>query len=121
PDEPMGENPPDGAMIDYFLGEDSSGPVTLEIKDNEQNVVRRYSSEDKPIQPDISKLRIPRYWIRPSPQLSAKRGMHRFLWDMHYTPIRGVEPAYPMSAVQHNTPPEPTSPWVIPGDYTVTL
>lgn len=121
PDEPMGENPPDGAMIDYFLAEDSSVPVTLEIKDNEGNLVRRYSSDDPPIQPDVLKLKIPRYWIRPPQPLSTRRGIHRFQWDMHYPPIRGVEPAYPMNATYHNTPPEPTSPWVVPGDYTVTL
>ena len=121
PDEPMGENPPDGATIDYVLAEDSSGPVTLEIKDNQQNVVRRYSSDDQPVEPDISKLRIPRYWIRPAQLLSAKRGMHRFLWDLHYAPIRGIEPQYPMNAIHRNTAPEPTSPWVVPGDYSVTL
>src|SRR5256885_9721967 len=45
PDEPAGENPPDGAMIDYFLAEDS--PVTLEIKDTKGNLVRRYSSRSE--------------------------------------------------------------------------
>ncbi len=121
PDEPAGENPPDGAMIDYFLAEDSPEPVTLEIKDKAGNLVRRYSSTDKPEQPDPKKLKVPRYWIRPLQSLSAKRGMHRFLWDMHYTPIPGVEPEYPIAAIYGNTPPAPTSPWVLPGDYTVVL
>ena len=121
PDEPAGENPPDGAMIDYFLAEDSPEPVTFEIKDKIGNLVRRYSSTDKPPQPDLKKLKIPRYWIRPLESLSANRGMHRFLWDMHYTPITGVEPDYPMAAVYRDTPPAPTSPWVMPGDYTIVL
>ena len=47
--------------------------------------------------------------------------MHRFLWDMHYTPIAGVEPDFPISATYRNTAPRATSPWVAPGDYTVTL
>jgi photosystem II stability/assembly factor-like uncharacterized protein len=119
PDEPAGENPPDGAMIDYFLADDSA--VTLEIKDKKGNLVRRYSSDDTPVRPDVTKLKIPGYWIRPPQPLSAQRGMHRFLWDMHYTPIRGVEPEYPMAAVYRDTPPAPTSPWVTPGDYTVVL
>src|SRR6266699_1108083 len=63
PDEPAGENPPDGAMIDYFLAEDSSTPVTLEIKDKKGNLIRRYSSTDKPQKYDPKKLRIPEYWI----------------------------------------------------------
>jgi photosystem II stability/assembly factor-like uncharacterized protein len=121
PDEPVGENPPDGAMIDYFLAEDASDPVTLEIKDKKGTLVRRYSSTDTPVFRDVKKLKIPRYWIRPVAFLSAKRGMHRFLWDIHYTPMTGVEPEYPMAAVYRDTPPSPTSPWVTPGDYTVVL
>jgi photosystem II stability/assembly factor-like uncharacterized protein len=121
PDEPAGENPPDGAMIDYFLADDSSGPVTLEIKDSKDNLVRRYSSADKPVLPDLKKLRIPRYWVRPPEELSTKRGVHRFLWDLHYTPLPAVEPQYPIAAVHHDTPPAPTSPWVLPGNYTVVL
>src|SRR5207302_11010642 len=30
PDEPAGDNPPDGAMIDYFLLNDANRPVTIE-------------------------------------------------------------------------------------------
>jgi hypothetical protein len=119
PDEPAGENPSDGAMIDYFLAEDS--PVTLEIKDNKGNLVRRYSSTDVPVLPNTRKLKIPSYWIRPPRSLSTQRGFHRFLWDMHYTPLPGIEPEYPMSAVNRDTPPSPTSPWVVPGEYTVLL
>ena len=47
--------------------------------------------------------------------------MHRFLWDMHYTPVPNVQPEFPMSAMYRNTAPAPTSPWVAPGDYTVVL
>ncbi len=119
PDEPAGENPPDGAMIDYFLTEES--PVTLEIKDNKGNLVRRYSSTDAPVLPDPKKLKIPGYWIRPPRSLSTQRGLRRFLWDMHYTPLPGIEPEYPMSAVNRDTPASPTSPWVVPGEYTVVL
>ncbi len=119
PDEPAGENPPDGAMIDYFLPEDVSDPVTLEIKEKNGNLVRPYSSTDKPAQPDLKKLKIPRYWIRPLQSLSAQRGMHRFLWDMHYPALTGIEPDYPIAAIYGNT--APTSPWVMPGDYTIVL
>src|SRR5215468_7890168 len=44
PDEPAGENPPDGAMIDYVLTKDASGAVTIEIKDSKNQLVRKYSS-----------------------------------------------------------------------------
>jgi hypothetical protein len=121
PDEPAGENPPDGAMIDYFLSKDASAPVTIEIKDAKGQLVRKYLSTDKPVDAHPARLRIPSYWIRPPQSVSKKAGMHRFLWDMHYTPIAGVEPEFPISATYRNTAPQATSPWVAPGDYTVTL
>ncbi|MDP9003737.1 MAG: glycoside hydrolase, partial [Verrucomicrobiota bacterium] len=120
PDEPAGENPPDGAMIDYRLAEKVTGAITLEIKDAKGNLVRRYSSTDAAESLD-PKLKIPAYWVRPPQTLSGERGLHRFLWDMHYAPVPGIDPEYPMTAVPHNTAPEATSPWVLPGDYSVIL
>ena len=121
PDEPAGENPPDGAMIDYFLAKDATGPVTIEIKDGKGASVRKYSSADMPVKPDPKRLRIPAYWIRPPQLLSTKAGMHRFEWNMHYTPVPNVQPEFPMSATYRNTAAAPTSPWVVPGNYTVEL
>jgi hypothetical protein len=61
------------------------------------------------------------YWLRPVQRLSNKAGMHRFLWDMHLPPIKSVPASYPIAAVPHNTAPDKTSPWVMPGDYVVVL
>jgi photosystem II stability/assembly factor-like uncharacterized protein len=121
PDEPAGENPPDGAMIDYFLSKDASGPVTIEIKNGKGQSVRKYSSADAPVKANPTRLKIPSYWIRPPQPVSTKAGMHRFLWDMHYTPVASIEPAFPMSATYRNTAPAATSPWAAPGDYSITL
>ena len=120
PDEPAGENPPEGAMIDYSLGANSAGPVMLEIKNSQGEIVRRYASTD-PIPPEDGKLKIPRYWVRPPQTLSDKPGLHRFFWDMHGEPLPGVEPEYPMTAVYRETLPEATAPWVVPGSYAVVL
>ena len=121
PDEPAGENPPDGALIDYFLANDAPGSVTVEIKDSKGQWVRKYSNTDVPVEPNPKRLRIPSYWIRPPQLLSTKAGMHRFLWDMHYTPVPNVEPEYPIAATYRNTAPSATSPWAAPGNYTVVL
>src|SRR5437773_657426 len=121
PDEPAGENPPDGAMIDYFLSKDAIGPVTIEIKDGKDQSVRKYSSADAPVEANPKRLKIPSYWIRPLQSLSTKAGLHRFLWDMHYTSVPGVEPEFPIAATYRNTAAEATSPWAVPGDYTVML
>jgi hypothetical protein len=120
PDEPQGENPPEGATIDYRLSPNATGPVTLEIKDGKGNVVRRYASNDSVPPPD-PKLKIPRYWVRPPQVLSAAPGLHRFFWDMHFEPLNDVPPEYPMAAVFQKTGPQPTGPWVIPGEYSAVL
>jgi len=43
------------------------------------------------------------------------------VWDLHYTPVPGVKASYPIAAIVHNTAPNATSPWVMPGKYTVRL
>ena len=108
-------------MIDYFFAKDATGPVTIEIKDSKDQLVRKYSNTDVPGEPNPNRLKIPSYWIRSPQLLSSKAGTHRFLWDMHYTPVPGVEPEYPMAATYRNTAPAATSPWVAPGNYTVVL
>jgi hypothetical protein len=82
--------------------------------------VRRYSSADPEEKADPM-LAIPTYWVRPQQKLSAAAGMHRFLWDMHYPSVPGIKPEYPIAAVPHKTAPQATSPWVMPGQYTVVL
>jgi len=119
PDEPAGENPPDGAMLDYYLDK-SAKDVELEIKDEKGQVVRRYRSEDKAA-PVKDTNNVPAYWIRRPQTLSPEAGMHRFLWDMHYAPVPNVAPDYPIAAVYGNTAPSFTAPWVLPGKYSVTL
>jgi photosystem II stability/assembly factor-like uncharacterized protein len=120
PDEPVGENPPDGAVIDYSLGRESSGPVALEIRDTKGNLVRRYASTDPAPTPD-PKLRIPRYWLQSPAVLSAEPGLHRFIWDLRGQPLAAPEADYPMTAVAHRTAPRPSAPWVLPGEYQLTL
>lgn len=120
PDEPALANPPDGAIFDYLLPENSTGPVTLEVRDAAGKTLRKYSSDD-PVPPMNPRLNIPTYWVRPPEVLAATPGMHRFLWDMHLAPIPGIRPEYPIAAVPYGTAPAPTSPWVLPGRYTVVL
>lgn len=115
-EEPAGENPPDGAAIDYYLKQDAD--VELEILNVAGTVVRKFTSKDTLYKiPDVN---IPLYWIRPQQLLSGKSGAHRFFWDMKYTPLN-LPVEYPMTAVVHNTPPETTAPWVMPGSYLIRL
>jgi photosystem II stability/assembly factor-like uncharacterized protein len=120
PDEPVAPNPPDGAILNYWLGAPVQAPVTIEIHDRAGALVRRFSSEDAPDQP-IPGRNIPDYWIRPPQRLSTSAGMHRFIWDLHEPDPVGVNFGYPIAAVYLNTAKDPTGPWVMPGAYTVTL
>jgi photosystem II stability/assembly factor-like uncharacterized protein len=123
PDEPTGFNPPDGALIDYYLAKDQKGPVSLEVRDTNGTVVRRVASTDAP-EYDADQMQreiIPQYWIKQTPAPSAKAGMHRWVWDLHYAPPRSVKRGYPISAVPHETPSEPRGPAAVPGAYQVVL
>jgi photosystem II stability/assembly factor-like uncharacterized protein len=116
-EEPAGQNPPDGAIINYFLNE-TAKEVALEIYDSRNKLVRRLSSKDAPY--EIPAVNIPLYWIRPQQILSNQAGAHRFMWDLHYKPL-DVPAAYPISATYQNTAPHATSPWAMTGDFTVKL
>jgi photosystem II stability/assembly factor-like uncharacterized protein len=117
-EEPQGQNPPDGAIINYYLKEKINNSVVLEIFDASKKLIRKFSSDDKPY--ELPDLNIPHYWIRPQQILSANAGSHRFMWDLHYPPLN-LPPSYPISAVYKNTAPDATSPWVMPGYYIAKL
>lgn len=123
PDEATALNPPDGAVIDYFLSQAASGPVTLEILDAQNKVVRRYASTDKPEISDdeLAKQLIPPYWTRMPKTLATSAGMHRWVWDIHYTAPSSTRYDYPIAAVPHDTPRLPLGPNALPGQYTVRL
>ena len=122
PEEPGGQNPPDGAILYYNLKSAPSAPLTLEILDTTGKVLSRFESTDQPPLPDPL-INVPAYWIRPFQPLSAAPGMHRFVWDFHAAPAasarrRGGE--YPISAIYHDTP-GAQGEWMPPGTYTVKL
>ena len=124
PDEPAAQNPPEGAVIDYVIGEGVAGPVTIEILDAAGKRIRRFSSDDKPpfaLESLQKTLAIPIYWVRVPKILSSAPGMHRFVWDLRETPPQSSNYSYPISALPHDTPREPSGPDVLPGRYTVRL
>jgi len=85
-DEPLAENRPYGAIIDYYLKAAPSDPVTLEILDAGGDTIRSYSSADRPTPVDPNTLNIPAFW-RPTPApLPASPGHHRWVWDLRATP-----------------------------------
>ncbi|HXZ12190.1 MAG TPA: glycoside hydrolase [Candidatus Sulfotelmatobacter sp.] len=124
PEEPAGKNPPDGAILDYFLNSAGSAPITLEIAGPGGKTIRRFTSVDKP---DVTmeqlqrELNVSLYWVRPPQILSNAPGMHRFVWDLRLPPPASVFHEYPISAIVHDTPRYPVGPAVPPGTYSVRL
>ena len=118
-EEPAGQNPPDGAIINYLLPADAR-LVTLEMINAAGVVVRRYASDDPP-ERMLEGVNVPPYWVRPPQTLQRTRGLHRFVWDLHYPPPAGANFSYPIAATYMNTPRVPTGPWVMPGVYTLKL
>jgi hypothetical protein len=115
-DEALAENPPVGALIDYYLKSPASAPVKLEILDPEGRVVRQYSSDDKmsPVKPET--LEFPASWRPAREPLSTAAGMHRWIWDLHYAPVatgnRFGEDDFGFA---------PSGVTALPGAYTVKL
>jgi len=109
-DEPVAANPPDGAVIDYYLPSVANGPVTVSIYDANGVRFKTLSSADKIAVADGGILKFAPEWVPSRTRVSAAAGMHRVVWDIHY----GDEPP-------PGDPFETTSVWAPPGMYTIEL
>ncbi|HEV2118034.1 MAG TPA: hypothetical protein VGR48_18500 [Terriglobales bacterium] len=121
PETPAGQNPPEGAIFDYYLKTAPAGPVVLEIADAQGNVVRRFSSSDVPAPVDFSQLAFPSYWVEVPHTLGKSAGENRFVWDLRYPTPQWLFHEYSMAAVVRETPVQPSGPLVLPGNYEVRL
>jgi photosystem II stability/assembly factor-like uncharacterized protein len=128
PEEPTAENPPNGAMIDYFLHSPAS-TVQLEVFDAQQNLVRKFASEDHSTEGHSSQnqasqnqgtwkhqpLPVAERWF-PKPEVLEKTaGLHRFVWNLTWDSSGG--PSADEDADYHN----PSGPKIVPGTYQVRL
>jgi hypothetical protein len=119
PEEPTGENPPDGAIIDYALSSPARR-VVIAIYDSSGRLVRSYSNDD-PEPPPIANLDKPTYWERPFTRPSTSAGMHRWVWDLRGPAPNSLVQDLPISAVPHDTPRVPEGALAVPGRYTVRV
>src|SRR6185312_4694253 len=123
PDEPLGANPPAGAVIDYFLPRDAQGVITLDVLDSKGELVRRFRSDDPPdiSAEELARELIPQYWIAMPRALPKTAGMHRWVWDLRYPAPTSTTRGFPISAVPHATPRLPLGPLAVPGNYRIRL
>jgi photosystem II stability/assembly factor-like uncharacterized protein len=132
PETPAGENPPNGAILNYYLASASPGPFTMTISDQSGRVVRRFSSD--PDQPKLLPPNVPEYWFASPAALPNKAGVNRFVWDLRYDapetlpygyfgqPQEYTEYTLPNDAVLGKTPRrQPQGPLALPGTYKVEL
>jgi hypothetical protein len=121
PEVPAGENPPEGAILDYWLGKDIQGPVSLEIDDAKGRLVRRFAS-DAPVVKLDTDLYFTDAWLSAPEKLDGTPGAHRFVWDLRYARPPALGYDYSIAAVfEKGGAILPQGPLVLPGIYTVKL
>jgi photosystem II stability/assembly factor-like uncharacterized protein len=96
-----GQNPPAGAMLEYYLKQAPSGPITLSILDAKGQEIQHFSSQG-----------------RGGFGLSARPGMNRFLWNLQYAPARAGDSTVALPGIASPRSSPPSAP---PGQYRVRL
>jgi len=132
PETPAGDNPPDGAIIDYFLKSAPAGDIKLSIYDAKNHLVREFT--DVPPTFDKAPANAPEYWFAPSPALSKNAGLNRFTWDLRYPAMKAMRYSYSGNlldyieytlsdhAIPGKFPRElQPGPFVVPGEYSLVL
>ncbi len=129
---PAGDNPPDGAIINYFLPSAPAGDIKLSIFDSQNRLLREFSN----VRPAFDKTpaNAPEYWFAEEPALSKNAGLNRFVWDLRYPPLKTLHYSYyggTLEYIEYTTsdhsvpgdfPREPVQgAFVVPGEYSLVL
>lgn len=115
PEEPTAENPPNGAIVDYYINKPANS-VKLEVFDGQHTLVRRFSSQDQPVakHPPVP---VAERWFPKPELLETGTGMHRFVWNLAW----GSSGAQETSEVSEEDFLAPRGPKAIPGNYEIRL
>jgi len=129
---PAGQNPPDGAILEYYLKTPPVGDIMLAIYDEKGAEVARFSSEAKAA--EYLPANAPSYWFAPEFTLPKAAGVNRFVWNLRYPPPPALPYGYFGKLLEYTeytladhaipglTPPQqPRGPLVLPGTYTIEL
>jgi photosystem II stability/assembly factor-like uncharacterized protein len=119
-EEPVGRNPPDGAIFDYWLARDAKS-ILLCVYDGSGKLLRRFASDDVPPKANADRYFEAR-WLKPQPNPSAHAGIHRFVWDLRLPRPAAAGYEYSIGAIDGvDTPLLPQGMLVAPGTYRVEL
>jgi hypothetical protein len=107
---PVGENPPSGAILYYYLKDAPKEAAKLELLDSEGKVIRSFSSEEKKVEgaPDEGER------DEPVEHIPAKAGLNLFVWDLRYE-----QPTKVPGLIYDSG--EPNGPLALPGKYQARL
>jgi hypothetical protein len=120
PDMPAGQNPPTGAIIDYYVASAPAQDVKLAIYDSAGKLVRELSTSDD-LELKEPPPNVPDYWLGHPEKLTKNAGQNRYVWDLRYAAPPVLRHEYPISALYGNTPALPVGAIVTPGNYSVRL
>jgi hypothetical protein len=108
---PLGDDPPLGALIDYYFRSAPRDEVKLEIRDASGQLVRSLSSKQKKEEEQ------PPEWpdqVQEVTTIPAAAGMNRYAWNLRWqAPIKIPGAFYTGNG--------PQGPLVLPGKYTIKL
>ncbi len=120
PELPAGDNPPTGAILDYYFKTAAQGEVSIGIYDPKGQLVRQLSSKPETVRTEEPPP-VPNYWLYHPTPLPTSAGMNRYVWDLRYTAPDALQHSYPISALYERTHAEPQGPLAVPGRYEVRL
>jgi hypothetical protein len=111
--QPVGQNPPAGAIVDYYLKSKPKDKeeITLDILDASGQPVRHYSNREKKIAEQ------PPEWpdqVKHAEVIPAEEGLNRFTWDLRYEPPVKIPGAFYSGN-------GPQGPLAMPGRYQVRI
>ena len=121
PEVPHALNPPDGAIIYYYLAAKPAGEITFDVLDATGKVVRHFSSATPAPVPEAAQPPEPGFWLAPPRGLPTEPGTNRWNWDLRYDAPPAFSHSFEINANPGLTPPSPEGPLALPGVYTLRL
>jgi hypothetical protein len=121
PEVPHAPNPPEGAIVDYWLAQPPSHEIALDVLDASGAVVRHRTSA--PVAPVAEAARPPHpnFWVAVPTPLPTGTGTNRTSWDLRYDAPPAFTHTFEINANPGLTPPSPEGPLALPGTYTLRL
>ncbi|MHB1311551.1 MAG: WD40/YVTN/BNR-like repeat-containing protein [Gemmatimonadaceae bacterium] len=121
PEIPHAVNPPDGAVIDYWLAAKPAGEITLDVFDAAGKRVRHFSSAAVAPVTEAARPPHPNFWLATPAGLPTDAGTNRVNWDLRYDAPPAFSHSFEINANPGLTPASPEGPLALPGVYTIKL